>query len=311
VGFEILLRNQSELVTSFDYMLHHLPTTVDEKFAFLESFEDLLRRQAILLSSFEDLLKMKWSYFDQERQENFLASFEDLIQREMVLLGSFEGLTNESMCLFTPQEQSRLLDSFEDLLRREAQLLKSYEELYKMTYGGISIDKSVDKLVVSKGDSVTYSYVVKNWFKEPVTKLVVIDDRLGIIAENITLGPGEFATFTKNATIEGSTCNIAMVMGEDPAGMMISDQSNIVCVKVIVVGVNYDEINMGNQTAISFGADPPVAKNKFEVVKEQKTSCSETFVLYNIEKINAGDQVSQAHGNGQSSNEGRIIVKQE
>jgi|GEM_PF-132850 len=231
-SLEDLLRSQSELIMSFDYLLHMTPMNTSAKVMFLESFEDLLRRQAILNSGFEDILKEEWEWLCPEEQEEFLESFADLLKRELILLASFEGHLDEGWSVFTPEEQSRLLGSYEDLLRRQADLHLSYEELLKMKNGGLTIVKLVDREVVDRGQTVTYSYVVKNWCRKTVCNVVIIDDKLGTVASGITLGPRETKTITKSVTITESVCNSARAMGEDPESNIISDESNTVCVIV-------------------------------------------------------------------------------
>ena len=84
-SLEDLLKQQSNLLTNFEYLLHRTPTTSEEKTEFFYSFEDLLRRQANLLSKFEDFLKIRWDCMNIEEQEKFLNSFEDLVEERQCL----------------------------------------------------------------------------------------------------------------------------------------------------------------------------------------------------------------------------------
>jgi hypothetical protein len=233
-SLEDLLRNQSDLITSFEYFLHKAPETIEEKVQFLASFEDLLRRQAILLSNLEDILKKYWDCMGIEDQEKFLCSFEDLIERLSKLLFSFQDHLDDNWGNFNHDEKMKFLSSFEDLLRRQANLLKSYQELFKMKRGGISIEKSVDKSNIEKGETVTYSYVITNSYKNlDIKEIVIIDDKLGTIASNISLTSGETKTFTKSVDLIISTCNQAKVMGKNSKGDLECDKSSIVCVRVV------------------------------------------------------------------------------
>jgi hypothetical protein len=244
-----LLGKQSDLLTSFDYLLHKTPTAIDEKVEFLNSFEDLLRRQANLLKGFEDLLHLNWDRMEIEQQERFLANFENLIRKETILVSSFEALCEKNRDSFPPEIQTKFLASFEDLLRKMADLLKSFEELFKKKNGGISIEKSANKAVIQKGETVTYKYTVRNEYKsKKITDVLIVDDKLGNIANGISLMPKENRSFTKMSTLSQSICNKATVMGKvaaidssngenkeisnDPGEKIFGAESNTVCVLV-------------------------------------------------------------------------------
>ena len=81
-------------------MLNKTNTTIDETIAFLDSFEDLLRRQTVLYSGFESLLKSQWYRLDCQQQRIFLDSFEDLLKRETYLISRFADHINASLDLF-------------------------------------------------------------------------------------------------------------------------------------------------------------------------------------------------------------------
>jgi hypothetical protein len=232
-SFEGLLRNQSNLLTSFEYLLHRTPTNVEEKIEFLNSFEDLLRRQANLIAQFEDLLKAHWDEKSVDEQEKFLESFGDLIKREFVLVSSFETLCDEDWSQFPPETEVKFLASFEDLLRRMTNLYKSYEELFKSKHGGIFIEQSANKEAVQKGEVVTYIYTVKNVYKtKKLSDVIIVDDKLGTIADGVSLNPGESKSFARSTELEQTTCNQAEAMGRDPEGNIINDESGVVCVLV-------------------------------------------------------------------------------
>jgi hypothetical protein len=232
-SLESLLRDEANLLDSFEYLLGKTSTTVEENVEFLASFEDLLRRQAVLSKGFEDLLKLKWECMPVEEQEKFLASFEDLLKRESHLYFSFQSLLDKRWDELSSDEQAKFLRSFEDLLRRQTMLLKSYEDLFKMKHGGICIEKSSDKAIIDCEETVTYTYTIRNFYSnKAITDIIIIDDKLGTIADKILLAPGETKSFTKSTTLSESICNQARVLGEDDDGKLVCDYSNIVCVLV-------------------------------------------------------------------------------
>jgi hypothetical protein len=309
-SLEDLLRGESNLLSSFESLLNSTDTTVDERVMFLDSFEDLLRRQAVLFSGFESLLKSQWYNLDCEEQRKFLYSFEDLLHREMALYSSFNNLTQESWGSISREEQVKLLGSFEDLLRRQSNLLKSFEDLFKMTYGGLTLEKYADKTCVYPGDTVTYRYVLKNWYNGAMSNVTVVDSQLGIIARRINLAPGELRTLSRTARLTGCTCNIAKAYGGGPCGEMLYEESNMVCVELIKVGRNVDVITTGRQETLTAGSDPPSAFNTVDIKKNQKSACSEDTVLYNLENIQLGDQTSKGVSTGSSGNTIKIVASQ-
>lgn len=310
-SIEDLLRGQANLLASFEALLHRTNTTIGEKIIFLHSFEDLLRRQTVLFSGFEGLLKLQWFNLDCGGQKKFLASFEDLLHREVLLFWSFENLSEGCWESLPREEQVKLLASYEDLLRRQTELLKSFEDLFKMTHGGLTIEKSVDKKCVTRGEKVTYMYTVRNWYKEPAKNVTIVDDQLGFIADNISLGPREIKIFYREAVVSCCICNLAKVFGEGPCGEIIYDESNMVCVEIIRVGLNRDDITIGDQKTFSMGQDPPAAFNSIEIKKNQKSVPSENRILYNIESLHLGNQMAFGVATGTSSNTIKIVANQE
>lgn len=305
-SLEELLRDENRLFSSFEIMLNKTNTTINETIAFLDSFEDLLRRQTVLYSGFESLLKSQWYRLDCQQQRTFLESFEDLLKRETYLISRFGDRINASLDLFPHQNQTKLLASYEDLLRRQTKLFKSYEELYKMTNGGLSVDKHVNKDSICRpGEMVEYWYVVKNWCNQTITNVSIIDDHLGIIAQNITLGPYEVRTFNRTVCLSGTTCNTAKAYGEGPGGEMLVDESNTVCVNLMLVsGKNIDRLVIGKQYAMASGSDPPEAINNVEIKKNQKSGAR----LNNTEIIRLeGQLASSISGVGMGGKSGNSI----
>jgi hypothetical protein len=311
-SLEEMLRGQSKLLTSFDDLLRRTPTTVDQKIVFVNSFEDLLRRQSALLSEFDDILNMKWNEMNCEEQGAFLHSFEDLIEREYTLLGKFEAINEQGWLEYDSKNKIKLLSSFEDLLRRQSQLIKNYEDLYKRTYGGISIEKSVDKNVAYRGDTITYNYIITNEYAaQSISDISIIDDVLGPIASNFTLGPLETRYFSKSVILRGDACNKAIVTGINSEGKPIKEESNMVCVKFIRANKNYDSIRSGNQNSMAWGSDPPSSTNVLEIDKTQKSDNNDLHELSNTEDIAVGNQNSVSTVKGNSNNHVKISSTQE
>ena len=236
VGFiqslEDLLRSQAGLLSSFEFLMHETPTNLNDTLMFLDSFEDLLRRQAVLFDGFEAMLKLKWCSMEKEDQQTFLASFEDLLKRQAYLLHRFKLHLKEDWCDFPPESKIKLLASFEDLLRRQCDLFKSYEELFLMKCGGITIEKFVDKPLIDPGEEVTYTYVIRNYYPLAVYDIFVTDDKLGDLTRNLSLEPMESTSFNVTTELYEDTCNLATVMGKTSAGIVVEDQSNLVCVVI-------------------------------------------------------------------------------
>jgi uncharacterized repeat protein (TIGR01451 family) len=311
-SLESLLRNESKLTANFGDLLNHTPTTIKQKYNFMLSFEDLIRRQAINLATFEDILHISWAQMSNDEQKTFLCSFEDLIGRQFILLSRFEYLIYEDWGPFGPYNRIELLSSYEDLLRRQSNLIKSYEELYRTIHGGISIEKNVDKTNVHSGEVVTYTYTVTNWFSnQSIVDISIIDDVLGPVVCNASLKPQETKYFSKREIITGDTCNKAKVVGKTCKNDTERAESNVVCVKVIRSGKNDDSIKIGNQISSSFGtADPPTADNSLEIKKNQKANCSECEIS-NSEKIEIGDQIASSSRTGGTNNRIKIVTNQE
>ena len=66
---------------------------------------------------------------DATAQREFLASFEDLLRRQAVLYNGFHGLENRLDESVRYEDRVAFLSSFEDLLRRESDLLQGFEDL--------------------------------------------------------------------------------------------------------------------------------------------------------------------------------------
>ena len=312
-SLEELLRGQAQLLTAFSILLDKTNRTTNESIVFLDSFEDLLRRQATLYSGFESLLKSQWYNLDCEQQRIFLDSFEDLLHREVRLYARFNSSLEQIWLSLPGEEKVKLLASFEDLLRRQADLFRSFEELYMMSQGGLTVEKAVNKSCICRpGEAVEYSFTVKNWYNQTITNISILDDHLGKIVGNVTLGPHEERTFYKIAFLSGSTCNTARAYGEGPCGERLFDESNTICVTLCPIsGNNTASLVVGRQIAFTSGSDPPVALNNLELKKSQKV---EGIAQNNNQSIWLGFQkaasISNPNSGSESSNTRKIVANQ-
>ena len=62
---------------------------------------------------------------------------------------------------------------------------------------------------ISLGGNIQYQYKVTNPNDDPIENVEVSDDQLGIIVSGETIAAGEFETYIKNATLFGTTTNVA------------------------------------------------------------------------------------------------------
>jgi hypothetical protein len=67
---------------------------------------------------------------------------------------------------------------------------------------------------ISLGGGIQYQYTVTNPNDDPVDNVTITDDQLGEIVSGLTLAPDETQTFTKNATLFGTTTNVATATGD-------------------------------------------------------------------------------------------------
>jgi uncharacterized repeat protein (TIGR01451 family) len=89
----------------------------------------------------------------------------------------------------------------------------------------IEVVKTSDatELGVEQGSTVVYTYQVRNTGDVPLSNVDVVDDKLGDVALDVTLGVGESKTFTKSTQLFEDTINVATVSGQDEFGHSVSD----------------------------------------------------------------------------------------
>jgi hypothetical protein len=175
------------------------------------------------------------------------------------------------------------------------------------------VEKAVNRSCICRpGEAVEYSFTVKNWYNQTIKNVSIMDDHLGLIVENVTLGPREEETFYKIAPLSGSTCNTARAYGEGPCKERLFDESNTVCVTLCLIsGNNTASLVVGRQIAFSSGSDPPVALNSLELKKSQKV---EGIAQNNNQSVWLGYQkaasISNPISGSEASNSRKIVANQ-
>ena len=127
-SYEDLLRKQTLLIESFESLLKNTTLNSSMSYTFLDSFDDLAERQQLGLYSFEDVVSFNWTELDIAQTINLTASYEDLLRREAVILTSNEDLLKRGFCKLPSGQKKDLLDRFEDRLKFEVVLLNKFED---------------------------------------------------------------------------------------------------------------------------------------------------------------------------------------
>ena len=139
--------------------------------------------------------------------------------------------------------------------------------------------KSASAAVINPGDTVTYTYLVKNTGIANIRQIVLTDNKLGVIAgpaggdanSDTLLNPTETWTYTKSTTLQENTTNTATASGVNPTNnkTVSTEPSNPVTVVVaqqtrttegpgIVLSPGWNFVSVprtletGNNTAIIF-----------------------------------------------------------
>ncbi len=111
------------------------------------------------------------------------------------------------------------------------------------------VAKSVDKTTIDAGETVTYTYLVKNTGFKDILSLVLTDNKLGVIAGPVSgdddndgvLDPLETWTYSKSTKLYATTTNTATAEGEDNQANIVTTTSN--AVTVIVRGTAVPEFS--------------------------------------------------------------------
>jgi len=117
-----------KLIGSFENLLKNTTLNSSMSYMFLDSFDDLARREQDGIYSFEDLVSQQWTDICFLQQIELTKSFEDLLRREAIILSSNEDLLKRGFCKLNPGQKKELLDRFEARLKSEVVLLKKFED---------------------------------------------------------------------------------------------------------------------------------------------------------------------------------------
>jgi uncharacterized repeat protein (TIGR01451 family) len=98
----------------------------------------------------------------------------------------------------------------------------------------ISIVKTVSEETVAVGDTVTYTYVVKNTGDTTLFDISVDDDVLGHIGDIDVLEPGDSATLTKDFVVGDEVVrNIAIARGHDILGRVVEASDDAIVTPIL------------------------------------------------------------------------------
>jgi hypothetical protein len=84
-----------------------------------------------------------------------------------------------------------------------------------------------DEGTVSLGGNIQYQYEVTNPNTSDVSNVAVTDDQLGTIASGVSIPAGQSVTFTKDATIFGTTTNVATATGDVEGNICAPGQDQV------------------------------------------------------------------------------------
>ena len=316
-AYESLLRERAIRLAQFEIRLKKIwpELSMKEQVDITEGLEEMLRLQAIFIYDFQSQLKKKFCLFPIRDRKKFLNSFGDLLDREADLLLGFEGFLHHLQN--APEEDKiEFLASFEDLIRRQAILLSSYNSFLKVNCNILKIYKYVDGCGCYRScQNVTYTYVVKNTCNCSVEGIRVVDSRLGIIIEGISLGPHEKKSFSKSTVLNypsGTTvCNTAQAWGNFSNNFIIMSESNEVCIQMCAPAKNQESLELGNQKALAIASDLAAAENNIVIEKNQNGKCCPNKDSANQMAIRVGDQLAASYRSSKGANNIKIVSNQQ
>ncbi len=132
------------------------------------------------------------------------------------------------------------------------------------TSSAIQIVKTPSVTVVNPGDSVTYSYVVTNIGKTPLSSVIVTDDKCspvlyvsGDLNTNNILETTEIWNYTCTTTLTVTTINIATVTGTDPGRVVVTDTDTAT---VTVADTGLSKVITGTSETFTSGNDVAIGE---------------------------------------------------
>jgi hypothetical protein len=93
----------------------------------------------------------------------------------------------------------------------------------------LTIVKSASTTTIDPGDFVQFTYVVQNTGDDPLTNLVVSDNKCSPVfgPQNSTLSPGQTGVFTCSQTLNETTTNIGTATAVDSLGNTVTEQDSV------------------------------------------------------------------------------------
>jgi hypothetical protein len=315
-AYESMLRERAIRLAQLEFRLkENWPLlSLEERVDLTKGLEGLLRRQAIRIYDFQSQLKKKFCIFPINGKKKFLDSFGDLLDRESDLLLGFEDFLHNLQD--APREDKiEFLASFEDLIRRQAVLLDIYDAFLRVNCKILKIHKYASGHGYARPcQNITFTYVIKNTCNCVVEGIRIVDSRIGIIVDNISLGPYEKKSFTKTAVLNGPpgsfVCNKAQVWGNFTNNFIVMSESNEVCVRMAEPTINNDSLDLGNQKALAIASDPAAAENNIVIEKNQVGKFSPNKDSANQIAMGVGDQLAAAYRSSKGANNIKIVSTQ-
>jgi hypothetical protein len=316
-AYENLLRDRAIHLVKFENSLKKSwpKLSLNERVEITEYLEKMLRYQAIFIYDFQSKLKKKFCSFPNRDRKKFLNSIGDLLDREAILLLGFEDFLHHLQDVKDGQKME-FLASFEDLIRRQAVLLDIYEAFLKVKCNILKIDKYVTGCGPFKPcHNVTYTYVIKNTCNCIVEGIWIVDSRIGIIIEDISLGPHEEKSFTKSTLLNyppgTKVCNKAQAWGNLSNNFIVMSESNEVCIQMAPPTMKNDSVKLGNQKALAIASDPATAENNILIEKNQGGKCGPDKDSAGRTTIGVGDQVAASYRGSKGANNINIVSNQQ
>ncbi len=316
-AYESLLRERAIRLAKLEIRLKEIwpQLSLEERVEMTEDLEGLLRTHSILIHDFQSQLKKKFCSFPIRDRKKFLISMGDLLDRDANLLLGFEDFLHNLQDV-SKEQKVELLASFEDLIRRQAILLDIYEAFLKVNCNILKIYKYASGCGYYRPcQNVTYTYVIKNTCNCVVEGIRIVDSRLGIIVEDVSLGPHEKKSFTKSTSLNslpGTTvCNTAQAWGNYSNNFIVMSESNEVCIRMAAPAVNNDSLKLGNQRAVAIASDPAAAENNILIEKNQEGKCCPDKDSAGQMTIGVGDQLAAAYRSSIGTNNIKIVSIQQ